>query len=308
MSAALMQLEDPETLRSILESVQAGVYVLDTQRKVLLWSDGAERLSGYLRHEIVGREQRLLLFCQQSCGLCEPASEARHAPQDGVTRESHLHFRHKDGHRITMRIWSTTMRSPSGHVLGFTESFEEVLPGLRSRVQPELATHGCLDEQTEVPNHRFTDFHLRESLSAFYEYGLPFSVLLMRLDALAQTRIACGKEAERSVLRLVSQSIHEAIRPSDFFGRWGENEFLILANDCGHEGLKTVVDRLHALGSSFTFRWWGDVVSIPCSLGQSTVVSDDTSEALLDRAAVSMARIPVMNVAHSASATAGSGI
>ncbi|HEV3330434.1 MAG TPA: PAS domain-containing protein [Bryobacteraceae bacterium] len=40
---------DPSHYRAILESLSTGVYVVDRERKILFWNDGAERITGYLR-------------------------------------------------------------------------------------------------------------------------------------------------------------------------------------------------------------------------------------------------------------------
>ena len=78
-------LDDPETYRTILESLQTGICVVDLRRKLLLWSDGAEQITGYLRHEVVGHEcvDNMLPHCNQAgCELC-----GEHCPLNAATRE-----------------------------------------------------------------------------------------------------------------------------------------------------------------------------------------------------------------------------
>jgi len=43
-----------DVCRDILESLLAGVCVVDMQKKIVFWSDGAERITGHLRHEVIG--------------------------------------------------------------------------------------------------------------------------------------------------------------------------------------------------------------------------------------------------------------
>jgi PAS domain S-box-containing protein len=47
-------LEDPEICRRLLESLQVGVSVVELQKRIIFWSDGAERITGNLRHEAAG--------------------------------------------------------------------------------------------------------------------------------------------------------------------------------------------------------------------------------------------------------------
>jgi len=51
MSEAL----SPTHYRIVLESLPNGVYVVDTERRILFWNDGAEQITGYLRQDVIGR-------------------------------------------------------------------------------------------------------------------------------------------------------------------------------------------------------------------------------------------------------------
>src|SRR5216684_1822773 len=118
--------QDPETYRTILESLQTGICVVDLRRKILLWSDGAEQITGYLRHEVVGHEcvDNMLPHCNQAgCELC-----GDHCPLNAATREfkpveslGFLH--HKSGHRTPVHMWSAPARDARGSIIGIIQSF-----------------------------------------------------------------------------------------------------------------------------------------------------------------------------------------
>jgi len=63
----MSSLHDPEICRTILESLPAGLCVVDMQKKIVFWSDGAERITGHLRHEVIGHScvSETLLHCDQ---------------------------------------------------------------------------------------------------------------------------------------------------------------------------------------------------------------------------------------------------
>ena len=66
---------DPEIYRSILESLPTGLCVINLEKKIVLWSDGAERITGHLRHEVIGHSctGETLLHCDQpDCEWCKP--------------------------------------------------------------------------------------------------------------------------------------------------------------------------------------------------------------------------------------------
>ena len=46
--------QDTEIFRVALEVLSTGVALLDRQRKIIFWNDGAEKITGYHRHDAVG--------------------------------------------------------------------------------------------------------------------------------------------------------------------------------------------------------------------------------------------------------------
>jgi PAS domain S-box-containing protein len=46
--------DDSEICRGILENLPTRVCVIDMQKKIVLWSDGAERITGRPRYEVIG--------------------------------------------------------------------------------------------------------------------------------------------------------------------------------------------------------------------------------------------------------------
>ena len=51
----MSEFDNPEIFRSILENLPTGVYLVDRNRKILFWNNGAEEITGYLRQDVVGR-------------------------------------------------------------------------------------------------------------------------------------------------------------------------------------------------------------------------------------------------------------
>jgi PAS domain S-box-containing protein len=48
------ELSDPEIYQSVLENLETGVYIVDRNRRICFWNDGAEQITGYLRQDVVG--------------------------------------------------------------------------------------------------------------------------------------------------------------------------------------------------------------------------------------------------------------
>jgi len=305
---AMSSLHDPEICRSILESLPAGLCVVDMQKKIVFWSDGAERITGHLRHEVVGHScvSETLLHCDQpGCEFC-----GEDCPVDRAMKTSHsidatgfLH--HKAGYEIPVRIRAVPVHNQHGSIIGAVETFEELQSAASSNhpgESPKLP--GCIDEVTNVASPTLMRSRLREALATFFESQVPFGVLCLRLEGLPHFRASLGPEAASSLLRVVARSLEGALWTTDVIGRWCDDQFLIILNGCREEMLPTVCARVRGLLAGDGIEWWGERHSLPFSIGQATVQPGDSLESLIARAQKSLETASASRT-HAASASSG---
>jgi len=282
----------PEIFRSALENLQTGVYLLDREGKIRFWNEGAERITGYHRHEVVGHtcQENVLADCDtQGCGLCGSCCPFDVSLHEGKSKEARMYFHHKAGHRVFVHLWSVPIRDEHGSIIAVAESFDELsYSSARNRRRSSLEASGYLDEATGVPNHGFTEFHLRENLVSFAQYRLPFGILAIQIDQLDRFRTAYGQEAFVALMTLVVGNIQNCIRPTDLLGRWQEDQFLIIATNCNRNGLEKVVQRVREVVSPTELQWWGDRLRVNVFVGHAAVLDDDSVESLLARAQCSL--------------------
>jgi diguanylate cyclase (GGDEF)-like protein/PAS domain S-box-containing protein len=278
-------LEKPEVFRFVLESLQAGVYLVDRSRRVLCWNDGAERISGYLRQEVVGRncDRSLLLHCdEQGMQLCGSCPLAR-TMQDGKKREVSVYLRHKAGHLVPVHVWCVPIRDEHGNIIGASESFEERKPsaGLDVRYQ-DLAAHGCLDPVTGLPNEAFTRTRLREQMGRFSEHHLPFSILIIGLANNKVFTAGHGHPAAERMLQSAAQTLSNVLRPTDFLGRWEGDQLLAIL--LGHRAQGSGAQPIGKLVGLSQIHWWGDSVPVSVDVAGAEPEAGEALDALLARA------------------------
>jgi PAS domain-containing protein len=70
----------PEIYRDILDALQIGVGVLDSQKRIVFWSGGPELITGCARIDVVGHlcTDNILQHCNQNC--CEMCAEKSPVP------------------------------------------------------------------------------------------------------------------------------------------------------------------------------------------------------------------------------------
>ena len=284
----MLQLNDPEVYRGVLDSLQVGVYLADRSGKILYWSTGAERITGFLSQDVVGHSSLEDILGHLDGENNEIAGEALPVStvlREGKPSDAQVSLRHKSGHRVLVRLHAAPLRDAHGVTTGFVESFEEVhgITGLTKR-QNKLAAYGCLDEASGVLNHSMVQSHLREALATFAEHPVPFSLLCIGIDRLDEIRSRYGIGAIAAVIGMVGQTLENSLRPTDFVGRWMENEFPALLMECGSDEILKAGELLRKMVHQSKVEWWGDLLQVTVSMGATNAQTGDTAKSIVSRA------------------------
>lgn len=276
---------DSEIVRGILESLPVGLCVVDVQRKIVFWSDGAERVTGHLRHEVVGHScvgETLLLCDQPGCEFCTEDCALARAMKTAHPAEAVGFLHHKAGHEIPVRIRAVPVRNAHGSIIGALETFEEQLTVSLDH-REETIFPGCIDEVTGLASHIVMQSHLRETLGTFNEVHVPFGILCFRLQGLERFRCSFGPEAAGTLQRVIAHTLEGALWKTDFVGRWSDDEFLVIINGCQEQSLNQVRERIRHMLANDSIEWWGERRSLRVSIGQATALSGDSLEFLMER-------------------------
>lgn len=289
---AMSALLDSEICRGILESLPAGLCVVDLQKKVVLWSDGAERITGHLRYGVIGRScvAEALLHCDQpGCEFCNEECPLARAMKTSQPCEAIGFLHHKAGHEIPVRVRAVPVHNAHGSIVGAVEVFEEQQSAsIPDHREHSLNLPGCVDEVTGVASQVMMRSHLRQTLGTFSEVQIPFGILFFRLEGFENFRARFGTPAAASLLRVVAHTLEGALWRTDFVGRWANDQFLVILNGCREEALHSVRERVRRMLANDGIEWWGERRSLPVSIGQATAEAGDTVETLIARAQCSL--------------------
>lgn len=304
----MFSFDDVEIYRSILESLPIGVCVLDTQKRIVLWSHGAERITGHLRHDVIGHSciAEPLLHCDQpGCEFCSedcPVARAMKTSQ-GAQGIGFLH--HRAGHETPVRIHAVPVHSLHGSVIGAVETFTELQQASDIRGEPARQFTDCTDPITGVATRAVMQSHLRQGLVSREEVHIPFALLLLRVEGLSQFRANLGSEAASSFLRVVARTLESTLCLTDYIGRWSDDQFLIMLNGCAEEALAPVRERIRRMLAGDGIEWWGERRSLPCSLAHAIPENGDGLESLVARAEKSLESVSSWRAGASTNTAAG---
>jgi diguanylate cyclase (GGDEF)-like protein len=118
----------------------------------------------------------------------------------------------------------------------------------------------------------------------FADHPVPFSILYIEIDDLDKIKARDGPGAVAAVLKVVGHTLENSLRPTDFLGRWQENQFLAILTECSGSEIVAASERLRRMISTSKIQWWGDLVPVTISVGGTSVKPGDTPEGMVERA------------------------
>jgi len=235
----------------LLDGIFDGVYFVDVERKLTYWNRGAERLTGYSAGEAVGRpcyDNFLVHVDETGRALCLNGCPLHRTIGDGQAREAEVFLRHKLGHRISVYVRVAPITDQSGQIVGAVEIFSEVTA--RKQVERrlhELEGMAFRDSLTGLPNRRYTELKVKQSLEEFQQFGKSFGLLMIDIDHFKQVNDLHGHDAGDAALKVVSATLLKSVREHDLVGRWGGEEFLVVLSNVNADVLTDLAGRCRIL-------------------------------------------------------------
>jgi len=132
---------------------------------------------------------------------------------------------------------------------------------LRER-NAELDEISRMDVVTGLPNRRHLLEHLQAESSAAQRRDESFGLLMIDVDHFKKVNDEWGHDSGDAVLRIVASRLASACRAEDVAGRWGGEEFLVVAPASGLDDATALAERVR-----------GGVAEHPIPVGESGAIS-----------------------------------
>jgi len=279
---------DEDLIKAFLDNIDMGVYFVDGERKILYWSNGAERITGYKSSEVVGKhcsDDILIHVDEKGNQICFIGCPLSESIVDGEPKSAEVFLHHKDGYRIPVSVNIVPLRDSGGNIVGAVEVFNDISPKRQASEKiEELEKIAYVDLLTELPNRRFMEINLAARHQEMTGYGSPYGVVMMDLDNFKNINDRYGHDVGDRVLKMVANTLKKNMRENDIVGRWGGEEFLAIIPDVKEEELISITNRFHALVEQSIMFTENGSINITISVGATMAQPHDTIESLLKRA------------------------
>lgn len=160
--------------------------------------------------------------------------------------------------------------------LGIVEDFTD-----RKRLEEEILKLSITDKLTQIYNRMKLDEALEQEVIRSKRSLQTFCTILVDIDHFKSVNDSNGHQMGDVVLIEVASLLKTEVRESDIVGRWGGEEFLIIATQTNREGGVKLAEKLRILIENHKFSC---PEKITCSFGVASYQDGCTPSSLISRA------------------------
>lgn len=252
-----------QRLNTILDSVQAHIYIKDED---LRYQYANQRLCGLLGKtptEVLGKTDRELFENE--------TAERRHYSDRLVlergarTANEELSELCDDGAQRTFISVKIPLRDADDRIYGLCGIDTEITE--YRNIQKAIHQLAFYDPLTDLPNRGLLLDRVRHALANQEQTGFEGALLFIDLDNFKNLNDSLGHEKGDQLLKLIAERLREGMRPTDSLARMGGDEFVLLIEGL-HQYLDEAADQAKTLAQDIM-----DRISTPLQIGQTSHVA-----------------------------------
>jgi len=276
-----------ECCTDLLDNLLDGLYFVDKERKIIYWNKSAEIITGFTASEVVGSHcfDNILKHVDYSGNaLCFSGCPLQQTLKDEKIRTTEAFLHHKSGHRVPVTI-KTIPLYEDNILVGSVEIFKEILKVDEMEFELErLKSLALIDQLTNLPNRRYIESKMEHKLEEYKTLDLLFGVAFLDIDFFKNVNDTFGHDVGDEVLKMVAKTYSNSVRSSDYVGRWGGEEFIVIFSNCNEDKLKKLSERIRMLVEKSCVKINGDSIKVTISIGATLVKQGDTMDSIVGRA------------------------
>ncbi len=273
--------------KSIVEYLNDGIALLDSQHKIFFWNQGAVNVTGFTKAEILGNkcfENMLVPSDNNDLRICKNDCPVDKTIRDGKIRSFEAYIHHKEGFRLPVFMRVMPIMDPEQRIIGAAETFYDTSPRvlIPQKIQ-ELRKMSLLDPLTELGNKNYLEAQIKLRLDEMNKHHFPLGILLIDIDHFTATNETHGIVVGDKILRMVARTLANNIRFYDIVGRWAGEQFLVLIFNVQETKLDLVANKLRLLVSQSNIQVGTKLLSVTVSIGATIAALRDNPRTILDR-------------------------
>ncbi len=163
------------------------------------------------------------------------------------------------------------------------EELERESRALQSSLQAEQRA-AMIDALTGIPNRAAYDDRMAHEYTRWQRHGGTITIAAWDVDNFKAINDEFGHTAGDKVLRILGQHLARSVRGTDFLGRYGGEEFVMIMIGVDSEQALRACNKIRAAIQAIAFHFRDRPVTVTASCGISTFRMGDTPEMAFERA------------------------
>ncbi|MCK5758451.1 MAG: sensor domain-containing diguanylate cyclase [Clostridiales bacterium] len=246
------ELESNDLFRKTFLNSQIGVLFFDSDALLIDANDYMFRLFGIISGDVSGKKFCDVFLCSKTygsedCKSCSFMKSVKSVIASGNPEELNevSHEFAKNGRKDT--VWFNLRAIP--YMLSETDFIIVLLTDITKRkyLESNLKNLGITDGETLLYYRKFIVEQLEILTSDASLTESPLSIVLMDIDKLRNINEDYGSDTGDEIISRMAKIISQTMRHSDFAGRYGGEEFLVLLPDTKKEGASVLTERIMSL-------------------------------------------------------------
>lgn len=271
--------ESRHIMQSITGAAQDAIAMIDDSGNTTYWNEAAERLFGFSRDEVMGRNLHALIMPEQYQKTYQHAFASFTGDGKGmrIGKTTELSAKHANGTEFPIEISLSAVKIRGRwHGVGIIRDISE-----RRKMEEMLREQATTDQLTGVHNRRKFDEFMDLERHRSTRYHVPFTLILIDIDYFKRINDTYGHPVGDAVLKELATVVSANIRNNDLFARLGGEEFAILASNCNLPCTCAFAEKLRQIIASHDFP---AINKLTCSFGVAEYQPGEPVEAFLARA------------------------
>ncbi len=171
----------------------------------------------------------------------------------------------EDGTPIWVSMSARAVRDDSG-ILMYYEGFLQDITE-RKKAQEELYRISIHDHLTGICNRRYIFERLNAMVNEYQRETRHFSLSIVDLDFFKKINDTHGHQAGDFILKEFAAVLSDCFRPYDLVGRYGGEEFVVVAMNIDIRQTRTMLERLREIVKDCVFNFNGNLIRLTFSAG-----------------------------------------
>ncbi len=235
----------------LIQHLAVPLFVLDANRRVIVWNRACERLTGLQADAVLGTSEHWRAFydapgpCPADLLILGQAGGA-HAVSDaggfGLRTENWC-IMPRVGECLYLMFEAGPIHDEDGRLVAVVQTMRDMTEQKRTHIA--LESLAIKDGLTGLANRRYFDEILEAEWLRAPREQQPISLLLADIDHFKQYNDTYGHQSGDECLREVAKVFSEQVfRPSDLAARYGGEEFAVIMPATNLDGARQVAQRI----------------------------------------------------------------